>query len=241
MQLKIMTLNIWGYNGDWNKRLKNIITLLSKEKPDVIVMQEVCDDRRFNRKGNHQGIIINSKLNYPYSNYLEVEKILTRNKLPVKELIYEGQLVLSKHPIVKVNNRYLKQQKDNRHQSALQQISLKIGNKMIEVWNIHFSNRDDWSKLHLQETMSYVKKPTIIIGDFNIQIFANTELPRDINAIINKTHINSYNFKKYVSYPRGNVILDYILIPKQYKFLKVKCAGNNISDHKAIIATIKTD
>ena len=238
MRLKILTLNIWRYDGDWNKKLKNIVRLISKEKPDVVLMQEVFDDRRHNKKGNHQGIAINSKLKYPYSNYLAVERVLTEHKQPVKELVYDGLCCLSKFPL-KSSSKYLKQQKDDKHKRALQKLTLKINNKKIEVWNIHFSNKDDWSRLHLKESFSHIKKPTILAGDFNIQIPNKEDLPKDIHLLINKTHINSYNFKRYISYPIGNVTLDYILIPKQFKFLNVKCIGENLSDHKAIIAEIE--
>ena len=44
--------------------------------------------------------------------------------------------------------------------------------------------------------------------------------------------------KKYISYPKGNFTLDYILIPKKYKFKNLKCEGKNLSDHRALIAEI---
>jgi endonuclease/exonuclease/phosphatase family metal-dependent hydrolase len=242
MQLKILTLNIWGYNGNWKERAINIVKLITKENPDVVFMQEVRDDRRRNKKGNHQGAIINSKVQYPYANTAFVERIVRENKRDVKAKVYEGKLFLSKYPILKSTNIYLKKQIDDKHKRAVQQITLKIEGKKIDFWNIHYSNRDDWSKLHLEETMRLkMNHPTILAGDFNIQIHAGSTFPEFANNTINRTHRNSYNFKKYVSYPGGNVVLDYILIPKRYRFLKVKCTGKKVSDHRAVVATIEID
>jgi endonuclease/exonuclease/phosphatase family metal-dependent hydrolase len=41
--MKIMTLNIWRYDGDWNTRKPKIIEAILKEKPDIVFMQEVFD------------------------------------------------------------------------------------------------------------------------------------------------------------------------------------------------------
>ena len=44
-QLKVLTYNIWNYNGDWAQRLQMICGLVKKEEPHVIGWQEVlpCD------------------------------------------------------------------------------------------------------------------------------------------------------------------------------------------------------
>lgn len=235
-----MTLNLWGYNGNWELRLSNILEIISKEKPDIIVMQEVRDDRRYNKKGQDQGKLLKTKTKYSYAKYFPVKKLLSEHKIPLTEEVYEGLLCLSKHPITKQNIKYLVQQHEDRHKRVIQQLTIKIGNKKIPIWNIHFSNRDDWSRLHLQETATLInKQPVILAGDFNIQIPAKEDLPKDINEIINKNHKNSYDFKRYISYKRGNVTLDYILIPKQYNFKKVTYSKKVVSDHTAIIATIE--
>jgi endonuclease/exonuclease/phosphatase family metal-dependent hydrolase len=46
-------------------------------------------------------------------------------------------------------------------------------------------------------------------------------------------------YKRYLSYPPANYTLDYILIPKKFKFKSFDCLGENLSDHKALVAEIK--
>jgi exonuclease III len=51
--MKILNLNLWNYN-DFGKRKPLIVDFLKKHNSDIITMQEVRDDLRFNSKGDNQ-------------------------------------------------------------------------------------------------------------------------------------------------------------------------------------------
>lgn len=94
MHVKVMTLNIWGFNGNWERRRELIADLLCCERPDVVGLQEVCDWRQFNEEGNHQATQLMRLTGYPFVHfqpaYRRPDKI-------------QGQGVLSLHPIVAVD------------------------------------------------------------------------------------------------------------------------------------------
>lgn len=93
MRLKVMTLNIWGYNGNWERRRGLIVELLQREQPDVVGLQEVCDWRRFNAEGDHQLHQLARLASYPFAHFQPAYR------RPDKML---GQGILSHHPFVAV-------------------------------------------------------------------------------------------------------------------------------------------
>lgn len=42
-RLKVMTLNLWGYGGNWSSRRNRLIELLQAEEVDVLLLQEVAE------------------------------------------------------------------------------------------------------------------------------------------------------------------------------------------------------
>ena len=90
--------------------------------------------------------------------------------------------------------------------------------------------------LHLIETLKYAldnKIKPIIVGDFNILH------PNWLADVVSSEYLDSYNFKKYISYPSKNETLDYIVIPKEFSFVSLDCSTEELSDHRALIAEIK--
>ncbi len=243
MKLKILDLNIWNY-GEWEYRKPKIIQFIKKHNPDVITFQEIRDDVKFNKKGDNQAKQLKRKLNYPYYAFYAVTDKRKEKPEEYKRYSIEGTAVLSKFPISKITKLPLKKHPKDIHYCG--NLFVKINAK--EKFNlvvVHFSNNSLFSKLHLMETLKQIKakkiKP-IIVGDFN---FWKTGL---LNKLIKKDYLNSFEYKKYVSYPQTEKeyypsppirwTLDYILIPKEFKFKSLKCEGK-VSDHRALIAEIE--
>ena len=72
-----------------------------------------------------------------------------------------------------------------------------------------------------------------MIGDFNIKH------PEYLSQAIYGNYVSSYDYKKYLSYPAANYTLDYVVIPKEFKFKSLKCLGKGLSDHMALLAEVK--
>jgi endonuclease/exonuclease/phosphatase family metal-dependent hydrolase len=234
VKLKILNLNLWNYNS-WEERKPKIIKFIKKENPDVVVFQEVRDDLQFNKNGDHQVKQLNEELNYPhllfYSATDKRKERPEKYKLPCKE----GTAVLSKYPLSKVEKKMLKKQKDDRYHCGNLYFRLKKQGKNFDFVAVHFSPHGLFSKLHLEETLNDIKKKKvnpIIMGDFNIIKSGILH-----NSIKGKFE-SSLQYKKYISYPKGNFTLDYIVIPKNMKFKTFKCVGKGLSDHKALVAEV---
>lgn len=235
--MKIMTFNIARYDFDWNSRKSKIIDSVMKEKPDILFMQEVFDDQRYQTKdGQHQGEQLNEQLKYKNMLYDVVEQTVTEHGQEVKKLVFDGLLCLTNLPVIEHKIIRLKREDTDRHYRAIQIIRVLWSGKEILFYHTHYSNTTEWSKLHLQETKEYLidkKVSPIIVGDLNIL------KPEIIKEVLGDMFECSYDIKNYVSFPSKNEVLDYIVLPKRlYKFSDISCNYNNRSDHRALIAEI---
>jgi endonuclease/exonuclease/phosphatase family metal-dependent hydrolase len=232
--MKILNLNIWNYN-DWGKRKPKILSFIRKNKPDIIALQEVRDDAKFNKKGDNQAKQINRELNYPYYAFYPVTDKQKERPEKYKNYCIEGTAVLSKFPIIKIERKKLEKHKDDRYTCGNLYVKIKA-EKTIDLIVVHFSNSNYFSLLHLLETLKEIKKKKInpiIVGDFNI---IDSYVLHDLTE---GEYKSSLKFKKYISYPPANYTLDYILIPKNFKFKSFQCLGDDLSDHKALLAEIE--
>ncbi len=231
--MKILNLNLWNYN-DFDKRKSKIIKFIQKHNPDIVTFQEVRDDLRFNSKGNNQAKQLNKILGFKHCVFRKTMDVNQVNKTPKNPDCFEGIAVLSNIPVLEVKKKKLKQHPDDKYTRGI--LSIKIeDNNLKNILVVHYSQDDLFSKLHLEETLSYAKRLNInplIIGDFNIRD------PKIIYNLIDKEYVCSRQIKKYISYPPAKYSLDYFLIPKKIKLKSFSCLGLNISDHKALLLEI---
>jgi endonuclease/exonuclease/phosphatase family metal-dependent hydrolase len=235
MKLNILNLNIWNYN-DWEKRKPKIISFIKKKCPDVIVLQEIRDDKKFNKKGHNQAKQLNEELKYPNLVFYPVTNKRKERPSQYKRYCIEGTAVLSKFPIIKTERKMLKKHKEDIYNCGNLYFQVQVKKKKIDFVAVHFSNSELTSLLHFIETLKYIEKKKInpiIVGDFNMFDF---NLLKDLTG---KKWISSRDFKKYISYPARKWALDYILIPKEYMFKSFICEGTKISDHRALIAEVE--
>lgn len=237
MTLKILNLNIWNYTN-FQERKPKIINFIKKNNPDVIVLQEVRDDIQFNKKGDNQAKQLNKELNYPeYAFYPVADKQKERPE-KYKNYCIEGTAILSKFPIVKTEKIKLKKHPEDRYSSGNLYVQIKTERKVVDILGVHFSNSDLFSLLHLIETLKWInnrKIKPIIVGDFNM--WHNDWL----NDLTEENYTSSMKFKEYISYPLRKWTLDYILIPKNFKFKSFECVEEELSDHRALTAEINID
>jgi len=232
--VKILNLNLWNYNNFEHRRPK-IIKFIKKQNPDVIVLQEVRDDPQFNKKGDNQAKQLNRELGYPHLVFYPVTDKHKERPEKYKTYCMEGIAILSRFPILKIEKRKLKKHEEDIYTCGNLYVRIKA-QKIFDLIAVHFSNRDLFSLLHLIETLKYIKKKKIrpmIVGDFNIRH------PDYLHDLTEENYKSSMQYKRYLSYPPANYTLDYILIPKNFKFKSFHCLGNGLSDHKALVADIK--
>lgn len=235
--MKIMTLNIWHYEGNWNIRKNNIIKAVLAEKPDILFMQEVADDQMHQAKdGLHQGEQLNARLKYKNLVYDVAEQIRIKHDNELSHPLFEGVLCLTSLPLLAHRVLRLKREKEDKHYRAIQLITVSWFGKEVLFYHTHYSNTNEWSRSHLEETRRYMVSKNaspILIGDLNILD------SRVIKNVLGSKFECSYEFKKYLSFPSENITLDYIVIPKtRYRFKSLKCNYDNCSDHRALIAEI---
>ncbi|MFN4179331.1 MAG: endonuclease/exonuclease/phosphatase family protein, partial [Armatimonadota bacterium] len=89
-----MTLNIWGFSGNWERRCQLIAKLLKHEQPDIVGLQEVCLLRASGLIGESQAAVLARVTNYPFWHFVPAHR---------SERQTIGQAVLSRHPITAVD------------------------------------------------------------------------------------------------------------------------------------------
>lgn len=235
-----MNLNVWNYNK-FDERKKLIVDFIKKHNPNVIAFQEIRDDSRKNTKGNNQLQQLNWYLKYPYSAFFETMDVNSVNKAlndpkydPSNPRIKEGVGLLSKFKIVQSYGRMLKQHSKDKYTRGILCVKIK-SEQLIDIFVVHYSANDLFSKLHLQETIKFAKQKKvepIILGDFNMR---KIEIA---HKIASRDYTVSRDTFRYYSFPAKKETLDYILIPKKYSFKSFKSTGTKISDHNALIAEI---
>lgn len=232
--IRIFDLNLWNYNK-FEERKPRIIEAVKKYDPDIIALQEVRDDLRFNIKGHNQARQLNDELKYKYSSFMKTMDINVIQDRVGAPYCIEGLAVLSKYPITKVIKKRLKQHTIDKFTRGILCANINKGDTLIEVCVVHFSPGGFFGKLHLDETLRYFKKRQmfpVIMGDFNID-------DQDyIVRLASKDYEVSNDFNACVTLPETERTIDDILIPKKFKFKKFFCAGKELSDHRALIAEL---
>jgi endonuclease/exonuclease/phosphatase family metal-dependent hydrolase len=228
--IKLMSLNIWGYE-DWSNRKNNLENLMESKQPDIIALQEV---RLLHDSTSQiaQSSFISKVSKLPYSIFAPTY----RREDPNTDVSH-GLAFYSKYPILSVEIYHLKQGLDFHEKCSVLLVSLKIDGRTIEFCNVHFGNTDKESDLHIRELIQVLhhrKSSPIIMGDFNI---FNIDTYLDKKLLVE--YAASSQYLDYISIPKNNGRLDYILAPKEkYTISSVQCPETYVSDHRALFAEI---
>jgi endonuclease/exonuclease/phosphatase family metal-dependent hydrolase len=231
-QIKLMSLNIHNYH-DFKRRKPRIVALIKKYAPDVVALQEVRDDRRKNKVGENQAKQLNKELKFKHFKFLRVNNINKVKGIAKAPSCYEGLAILSKFHFSS-GNILLKKRNGDKYYRKVLTADIKIGDKMILIWVVHFSNNDLFARLHSEETLAYAKstKP-IILGDFNIKNLSELK-----KLAAKNDYTSSSDYKHYISFPDDKGSYDYIFLPKRFSFSSFRCIPDKVSDHKALFAKI---
>ena len=230
--ISIFTLNLWRYY-DFDIRLQNLKQILKDKKPDVIFFQEVQIDPS---KSFFSQVEIIKKLlpEYKYSIHstIYLKEFQRGKKLQIP--VQHGIAVLSKSPILNSFEYFVAKNKDEIEPKSVICFDIKIKSKIYYFANIHFANKEEWAKNQLVEFLDFLHsrdEKRIMAGDFNL-----FNLPK-YSTILNGYKL-SYDYKPYLSYPKDNGCLDYVMIPNNFKFTELELIEEYVSDHKGLFVKI---
>ena len=241
MELKIITINIWRY-FDWDKRKKGLINFLKKVDADVIFLQEAAYDDRLKERYENQIDEINRELGYGHFAFGKEADMIKWHKEPIDWKMYYGLGIISKYPINHEKIMILPRVERNKDFGFLH-VRITVGEKDIDLINVHLENTDKGSEKHLKFLMNWCNEKNIqpiIAGDFNM---------KKVDTLIflaNKNFEISYQLKNYFSFMptqfsnnKEPITLDYIISHKnKFSMGSVDCLKTDVSDHYPVLATI---
>lgn len=229
--MKITTLNLQGFEN-WQERSPRIVDFLEQEKPDVVFLQEAVYLPEISPFNNAQ--LLNQKLGYEYE-ASAISRLQVGREYPVYR---EGLAVLSRFAISKSDVVILKQAEGDKHNRIVQLVDIETPDGTIKVANVHFSITDftDFATAHLAETLDILEardEQRIIAGDFNLrgQQWENTQ------PLWQENYVSSSS-ADYVSFPKNNDRVDYVLAPKAYDMRNITTSPDDLSDHRALTVEI---
>ncbi len=230
--LEISTLNLWRFN-DWESRKDLIFNEILDRNFDIIFFQEAQFDKNINSDLNQIEIINQNTNNF----YFDFSPAMIKSKSKNVSLtipVEHGLGVISKYPILGKKIINLEKFEDDSDFRILVIYEIDVGGKILNFINVHFSNRDDWAENHFIETLKNLdeSKVYILIGDFNIYDISKYK------SLYSSMFKDSFIFKKYISYPEEKATFDYVLIPKEFNFVKLETV-NGLSDHSLLITKIE--
>jgi endonuclease/exonuclease/phosphatase family metal-dependent hydrolase len=231
--LKLLDLNIALYN-DWDTRMPRIVDFIKEQKPDIVTLEEVMDDAKYNKHGDNQAKQIAKTTGLSHCAFYLSGNLQKESPQWVGgRRARAGNAILSKYALTNIVKRRLKCHQDDRHYRGI--VKARVMCKPpIDLIVVHFSNNDVFSRLHMEEVLEYIKganiKP-VIVGDFNMY-------PKNILQMVPKDYTLSYALKKYVSFPPEGNTFDYIILPKGLEFKSLECIDKDLSDHSALVAEI---
>lgn len=232
MSITIVSLNLWRFY-DWEKRFPEIIRVLKEINPDVICTQET--QKNIAISPLNQIDILNNELKYPHSDFAVADIKHQQKGEPLKYPVDHGLGILSRFPIT-TKVLPLTKAVDDKEQRILLNCQVVGDDQVYNITNLHFSNSDRWAEDHFKETLEILRDnnlASILVGDFNIFNISKYK------EIYGQEYIASSELFDYISYPKDNASLDYILLPNSYQFESFECRLEYLSDHRMIVAKIK--
>jgi endonuclease/exonuclease/phosphatase family metal-dependent hydrolase len=167
--IKVLTLNIWNYKPPWRRRCQQIRQLIEREQPDLVGLQEVCNDWWLQRPWQHQAAQINRGLGYqvvfrPAATYWRFPRVQV------------GQAVLSRYPVQAVEVLPLSYDpddpRDRLHPRNVLRAEVETDEGRVNFFVTHLSLSYQARTRTAAELLDFTHRcdpalPQIIVGDFN--------------------------------------------------------------------------
>ncbi len=245
--MKIISINLAGrsnFGRNFNERMAQIAHFLDQENAGIVFMQEVTFDKNDVSLADK----INSKLKNPYEfcyaklgerygfdkcspNAIKnLEKGFTEHD---NDTLTDGMGFLSRLPVSNYETLTMTPvPPDDRGKPDFRVRVTQCGEiDGLRFANVHFStNNNGWMQLRELLRDDY----DFIVGDFNLK----PEWLHERESLWVDKYIDSYDFKKYISFPSENATFDHMLLNKKLSFQNITSV-EGFSDHNALIIEIK--
>lgn len=253
--MKLLNLNI----GIKISNTKQVADFIKKENADIVAIQEIVrhlEDGVLEEYKSKSGVESEVGEIYPHRFFgpLWVTDAFRKDGKIHRAFgghIEQGNEILSKVPIVEATNEHYYKTyayaldwtnwKQEDHGRALQVVEIKVGDKRLQVLNIHGiwtedKKGDDRTIKQCEFVVNAAKRkqlPTIITGDFNLS--PTTDSIKLINNsftnLIEKYKIKSTrpDFKDEID--TGRNVVDYIFVSGDIKVKDFKVIDTDITDH----------
>lgn len=224
--IRVVSYNIhFGTSTKGKPAISTVSKFLNLVDPDILCLQEV-DQNTIRSLFLDQPTKLNKDLS------MKIAYGKTGSVIPGTT----GNLILSKFPILSIENKILPSWKYKR--SALK-VTLKTPIGKINVINTHLSLSKEVRKKQIEIIKDWIledRLPTILAGDFNTtditELNSLLSFLNDPAIVTNQTDIKTFKNHKY------NSRIDYILVPKTYFIKSYMVPSFHFSDHYPVIVDI---
>ncbi len=249
MVVKVMTLNIAGFQSNWERRKRLIAQLLRQEHPDIVGLQEVCLLPSMPLVGQHQAAELARLAGFPFWHFAPADR------RPHRAI---GQAVLSRYPIMAVDllpfPRDPNDPKDTEDRLAMW---VRIGmGRCVEFCVTHLSLSPRARERSVRQLAEWLQRfgsaPKIVVGDLNdvpsslpLQFLLRNAQPPFADAWqLFKGNEGGFTFPSHA--PRLRI--DYVLFtpPEAFVVEDVRLVGDvatvdglRPSDHLGVVATLR--
>jgi len=259
MKIKVISLNLW--NG--GRLLDRISDFLIAEQPDLLFLQEAYAGRLPVQQAGDpalaprfRSVAILTGLFPSYDFDFAPVYCDTRS---LEGDIEEGQLLLSKWPIIFRDNiffdrPYAKLDQDattdfSQWPATLQHCRIQIDNQVIELLHVHGPvNFDGTLDSPRRLKMSQMildrisdKTPAIVAGDFNVQPQTQTirNIENHLTNVFKDELVTTFNMCQKTNPGYARAVVDMMFISPTIKVLEHHQPQVDISDHWPLIATLE--
>ncbi len=242
--LKVMTLNIahgrsTGFHQLLQSRstvvrnLDHIREVLSREKPDLLGLQEADGPSFWSGNFNHVNYLADNQFFYQYVRGEHADGMnLSYGTALLSNLELGNPLAITFAPAVAATPKGF----------VVATISWPgQGFTEVDVVSVHLAAlRKSLRKeqaTELARTIAERGNPTIIMGDLNAGWNGGTSA---LHLLVEALDLKTYrpHDKKLVTFPKFNERLDWILVSREFDFVSYKVLPDPVSDHLGVIAEL---
>jgi endonuclease/exonuclease/phosphatase family metal-dependent hydrolase len=211
--------------------LDEIISLLKRETPDIIALQEADGPSIWSGNFSHVTYLA-EKAGYNHS--------VRGEHVSGMRLSY-GTALLSKNQIHSPVSVTFSPSPPTFSKGFLS-VSQRIGNDIeIDIISVHldFSRKEIRQKQvqNMINKLSGKNKPLIIMGDFNCEWEKNSA----VKILAEKLNLSTYQVEEnnQITFPALKKRIDFILISNDFEFITHEVLPDIVSDHLGVLSTIK--
>jgi len=254
--MKLFNLNIC-IKRDNNK---GVVDLLKKDSYDIVTLQESM--RKLDDKVNPffdscNFIRKNTKYENNFFGAVWVAKKQIKNGKILRDFggyAEQGNQLLTNLPIIESRNVFFHKHYGNNddrtnfitddHPRAFIDVILKVGNKELQIINIHGTwtvdkQSNKITKIQTKALLEAIRDdiPSIVVGDLNLlpETKEIQTLSKKMHNLIEQYNINSTRPDFNDGLETGNIVCDYLFVNDKVKVNNFQILNSNVSDHFPMI------